>query len=1235
MNTYRKNIKSHRCGIIVCILLLTVFLCGAAWFTSPDTAYAMNTGSAIKVGELLSNHYETRADGKAFNRATVEDLLEALGGAGAGLSQVSALGAQTAKQLYDRNGSQDIVVTFGGYEWTVTHLTQDRNNNTIVTLWRTQSSDMSKFNLWESSEPGTYPSNMYSTSYLRASALNSGGCGYIEKYGDTTLTQEPQSASHPYARFTMGTVNDANGNNMSLTQYLIRPRDVAYQETETIVALPGALSDGWYTCQNEGYGVLSTERYSQNDQKWNYSETNANGAKPHYTDWADDYLWLPSVAETGYASLAGIWALSNNQLSNGSNSMWVRTSDYYGAQNMRSLSASGGKSYTTVQTTQAVRPALHLNLTKAVADVSDPIDAPTLGASQSDRVKAYNGAGQTFALSDYDAADMQIVAVSGKDPAGNAIAGDVSFDPTVGTATAKHAGTYRIEVGLTDSTTSFWTSGDDNNGKREYVFTITPKQLTLALDNDVPSGVWSWSLQDAYTATVTASGIESGDTIGMHAIYTDKTSGVARDVAGVQTGADIVATVDLSKIAIGEYTMSAALDNSVGQSINYSISNGLTSANMPMPFTVRHKRADLSAAQWLYTAYGPSGNPIPDGAKDTQIVAGTQIAYALFGTLSSYGAVRNELRLDKNTLPKDANGNPIADIDMLTTSYNGTTYTGGYSNASGTAVNRYTTKVLLKIVDADYLFDNNQTTYELSLSWEIVKGTFDLSGVQWEYRMDNGDGGEYLPDTELEYDDGKIIRVAVKESSLPLGLTVLGGLTYQGNANVQTAVGTYTATVDTGLDYDTSLFEAPGTLQLTWEIVGKSIRTKWKSKVHNDYFVVELNIDPAYAGMVHYRYYDASNNLLGADAAGLAAMDQMIAAQGIGPSNPQNFTIEAYLDGADSGNYRLVGDVRKTVTVGLPLTQVRVDVAGSVTYDGNAHYGDNELTFTGANIRPSDYTATYYAGTDLADMSKNTKLDGAPTDAGKYVIAIEMQGTSYLLSQDVFAVEILPKQVAVPTLKAVTFNGTEYRLLDLLTGFDADVMTMDDVTAATNAGTYRATLTLSSKNYVWATADGATGSQEYELSWTIAKAQLKEQWVGQADGKQTFVVSDKYADYVQIVYEYYDADGNIVAESDLVAGQTYKVVAKLGAASAENFEFIDANGDVTTVPSQSEAKQFVFGNDPNNPSGSGNFGIGESWFKIAILTMTVCIVLITLMLFAIWMAVLSIRRLRKNKSQQS
>ncbi len=1239
MNTGKKTTDGLRLAIAtaIAIVLVSISVCCGIWFADSDAVYAMDTTATAQVGELLSNHYETRTDGKIFNRKTLEDLYAALGGAGANLATVSALGTRDAADLRAQNGSQDIAVTFGDYEWTVTHLTQDRNGNTIVTLWLTESTTDMEWNLWlDDSKALAYPSDMYSTSYIRAKGLNSGGCGYVASPADADgvnkkLTQIPQDETHAFAIFSMATANDASGHNRSVLPYLVQPRDVAYQETESLK--PYAPSN-WNVSPNEAYGssIAPSGDYIY---------------KTHYNEWADDYLWLPSIAETGWGDASGFWKLSINQRSN-VNHTWTRSGHFNVASVSFGLHSTTTNYYDTYVTTQlAVRPALHLNLTKADADTVEPIAVPSVGMTQADRNKPYNGAAQTFALSEYYAANMQITAITGKDPAGNAITADMSFDAANGTVQAKYAGTYQVELNLTSSATDFWTTGNDSTGKREIEFTIQPKQLSVSLSSNVPDGKWEWALEDAYTATITASDIESGDTIGMQAIYTDKTSGTARHVAGVQSGADIVATVDLSKIAIGEYMLTAALDNTVGQSINYSIRNGLNTAGIPRAFTVLSKKIDTSAITWQYTALGPSGNPIPNGANQADIASGKQIVFSYFGTLDSYGAVTNKLEINRSTLPTDNQDNLLVEIDNLTSSFNGTTYTDGYSNPSGSAVAHYTTKVLLKIVHDDYLFDNNKKQIELTIEWEIVKGTFDLSGVKWKYKYTTDTGivtDYYDPNaTVLEYNDGGRISVSVDAATLPLGLEAPdGGFDYN-NGESGTRVQKYTTTLaGNSLEYDAGCFEQPADLVLEWEIVGKGIEVKWKRVAAGAYFLRELNCDPKYKEIVHYRYYDAAGNELGADEAGRQAIADKVAAENIGPENPQNFKIVAYLDGTGSENYRLKTDPAETIVkIGNDaITTIKAEMPQSVEYDGNAKYTQDEIQFTGAPIRPTDYTVTYYAGTDLADMSKNTKLDGAPTDAGKYVIEIEMHDDSYVLTPSVFAVEIAAKQVAVPTVKEATFNGTEYSLLDLLTGFDATLMTLDLVTTATNAGTYRATVTLPNSNYVWATADGATGSQEYELSWTIAKAKLKEQWVGQADGKQTFVVSDKYADYVQIVYEYYDADGNLVAESDLIAGQTYKVVAKLGAASAENFEFIDVNGEVTTTPSQSEAKQFVYGNDPNNPNGSGNNGnfaggTSEPWFKIVMIAILTVLVVMMLLLCGIWMTVARNGRLRRAREDRN
>mgnify|MGYP006945441947 FL=1 len=133
-------------AVVVCMIAATCLT--SAWRGTTDAVYAMDASSALTVGELLSNHYENRDDGKAFDRKTMDELLAALGGAGASLEDVSDLGTKDASYFRSQNANNDIIVTFGGFRWTATYLTQDRNGNTILSMWLTDSDDQAQWNKW-------------------------------------------------------------------------------------------------------------------------------------------------------------------------------------------------------------------------------------------------------------------------------------------------------------------------------------------------------------------------------------------------------------------------------------------------------------------------------------------------------------------------------------------------------------------------------------------------------------------------------------------------------------------------------------------------------------------------------------------------------------------------------------------------------------------------------------------------------------------------------------------------------------------------------------------------------------------------------------------------------------------------------------------------------------------------------------------------------------------------------
>ncbi len=342
--------------IIVAVLLCCCFIS----FNNINDVFAFTSENiaegAVDIGDILLEGYADRADSKVFNGDAMAALYEKLTGkTGAEIGDVDALGTLTAKQIRAKNGNKDIVLTMDGQQWTVTHLTKDNSGNTIATLWQATESTTHTWNPWyDTATTHAYPSNMYSTSFVRADALNSGGNGYVATKGATILTKVAQKTDHKYARLTMPSVNG------SLTNFIVKPSAVAYQGNQNN-NVGGSIGNTGWTLPNEAYGTPSgtVKWYVGNGKNMDYS------GKSGYADWKEDYIWLPSLTETGVdESVNGIWALSNNQRSNPTNS-WLRSGCNYGA-GMYRLNAEGSSlSNPYVTDSYAVRPALHLNLDSA------------------------------------------------------------------------------------------------------------------------------------------------------------------------------------------------------------------------------------------------------------------------------------------------------------------------------------------------------------------------------------------------------------------------------------------------------------------------------------------------------------------------------------------------------------------------------------------------------------------------------------------------------------------------------------------------------------------------------------------------------------------------------------------------------------------------------------------------------------------------------------------------------
>ncbi|MDE6550930.1 MAG: hypothetical protein K2M44_05485, partial [Clostridia bacterium] len=477
--------------------------------TSSSNTDVVNIGEIYKGTDALNT--------QQFSGENLSRLYSAItGNSNAALADIDAVvsggGQITSQNIRDNNGGDDIAVYFGGFEWTITHLTQDRSGNTIATLWLASSSDTHQWNTWYANTPtSAYPSNMYSSSYIRADALNSGGSGYVASSGATTLTPIAKSATHKYARFTMSSVAD------SLTDFIVTPAQVAYQETEN-QNVGGSIGGVGNTLPNDAYGVPS------GTIKWSTASMNYS-SKNGYAEWQDDYIWLPSLTETGYNStVSGIWGLSDNQRSNSIAKSWLRSGGGVSAYTVYLLEPAGNVySGSYASSRFSVRPALHLNLT--AADNAAVFELPTVDTEYDGNTQSVQALLQAKGL--YYSA-MQL-------------------DSTT-QLSGVNADTYRAKVTLPSpykwaiaNGSGGWTTVAGSTAQT-IEWKIKPRQLTITWANISSSYVWrSTLLADLQRYKPVIGNGMAIDNLDVQLTYDGSASNIKLDVAGAhKIKADIV-----------------------------------------------------------------------------------------------------------------------------------------------------------------------------------------------------------------------------------------------------------------------------------------------------------------------------------------------------------------------------------------------------------------------------------------------------------------------------------------------------------------------------------------------------------------------------------------------------------------------------------------------------------------------------------------------------------------------
>jgi hypothetical protein len=357
-------------------------LFGNAYNNTNTTDPSSYTADWSSESDLLA----TAANGNAkatFNK----DVLRSVAKASGYSSLTEMMDAAREGKVIDAKGfltnpddgstiAKGIQIKFGSLYWTPVYLTKDKNGDVILDLMLSASTtatengttdDKVQWSTWyafDSSGTGQnakdydLPANMYSTSYIRSYLMgtdytvNTAATYCPRSNADIKLTQGTQSER--WNTFLTSIGWDAETNSCAV---LDTPSQVAYQETESVAEYRLGTRTGYNICPNDAYGTPEKGTF-YNDIDYLSGDT----AKSGYTDWKDDYLWLPSMAEAGDANFAGMWKLTTAQLSN-SGGTWFRSGGATNASCAYALTDVGKyTSYNSVDSSYGVRPAIHLNL---------------------------------------------------------------------------------------------------------------------------------------------------------------------------------------------------------------------------------------------------------------------------------------------------------------------------------------------------------------------------------------------------------------------------------------------------------------------------------------------------------------------------------------------------------------------------------------------------------------------------------------------------------------------------------------------------------------------------------------------------------------------------------------------------------------------------------------------------------------------------------------------------------
>ena len=593
--------KLRRNFVAVLAVLFCALLCVSTALFIPNNQKSVDAAINSNAVTLVT---KDTSSGKIFDTASLNTLFGKLTGNSSAtyqtLDNMFTTGSEqySGLDLYIKANKSFYDVVLDNKHWNPVYLSKE-GDDIILTLWLADIPNdlVDKGYLWSAFFSGTgkiakdeYSSEMYSASVLREYLVG-------EPYAISKTERRKFTTANPSIQSSIwkNFIGDYG-------RYIVSPNQVKWQREESAnVSLFNRKPNSNATVGSDFINDNASDAVSGNFKYGGYGTDEST----HYFEWTKDALWVPSLTETGTSSVAsvgdgyywyGIWfpknpitvagsvtAAEHDTLVNASltsnQSIWSRTSGGYNTKfsstnffcyytnasgRQEQIGFSDAKSNTVTNGVElstnagwALRPAFHLNLTKAYKTIAAPKDVENVysGTEQKLSDLAQKPDWYTLYSALYGNEDkIKVEYPTGKWDMLNASTNDG----------------YEIKVTIVDKDSYWWPDTKDpkTDLERTFKFKITKKPVKVNLSPPSNNKVLTGDFDNYPKAEYVAGEIAANDLPPDGANYSTNYPTLITKYINNDTGD----TFDLNSKPTkpGHYTATAEIDSSVVNK-NYEI----------------------------------------------------------------------------------------------------------------------------------------------------------------------------------------------------------------------------------------------------------------------------------------------------------------------------------------------------------------------------------------------------------------------------------------------------------------------------------------------------------------------------------------------------------------------------------------------------------------------------------------------------------------------------------------